>query len=136
MAQLVELFIYSKKVKTQDGRSFIKRSTRYNFREEGKEGRVPHYVTVKFTEDAFKDANVKLDDIKRGILVVDGSKIGLDDIWKVDVDDKGKEKYPVCWIRGGIKSFTPVIKEHEFHFDTSDVISEEAEAPEEINEGE
>ena len=135
MAQLVELFIYSKKMTTNDGRKFTRYSTRYNFLEEDGT-RKPHYVTVKFTDDAFKGSNLKLDDIKRGLLVVDGNNVGIDDKWKVEVDDKGKEKYPVCWIRGGIKSFTPVIKEHEFHFDTSDVISEEAEAPEEINEGE
>ena len=134
MAQLVELFIYSKKVKLKDGRSFIRRSTRYNFKEEDGTRKV-HYVEVKFTDDAFKDSPVKLEDIKRGILTVDGSNVGITDKWKVELDDEtGKEKYPVCFIRGGIKSFTPVVKEHEFHFDTSDVINEEAEAPEEVNE--
>lgn len=132
MAQLVELFIYSKKMKTKDGKKFTRYSTRYNFKnEDGK--REPHYAQVKFTDEAFKGSSVQLDDIKRGLLVVDGNQVGIDDVWKVERDEKtGKEKYPICWIRGGIQSFTPVVKEHEFHFDTSDVISEEAEAPEEV----
>ena len=134
MAQLVELFIYSKKVKTQEGRSFIKYSTKYNFKEADGSRKI-HYVNVKFTDDAFNGSEVKKDDIKRGILRVDADKVGIPDKWEVTTNENGKEVYPQCWIRGGINSFTPVKREHEFHFDTSDIISEEAEAPEEI-EGE
>ena len=137
MAQLVELFIYSKKVKTKDGKkTFISRRTKYNFLEEDGSRKV-HYVNVVFCGDnVFEGSGLKDADIKRGILKVDGSRINIPDKWEITKDDNGKDVYPECKIFGGIKSFTPVVKEHTFHFDTSDMVSEEAETPEEIDEAE
>ena len=131
--QLVELMIYTRQKKSQTGNKFTSYSTKYNFLEDGKEERVSHYVTVKFTENAFDGSPVKKADIKRGKLVVDASSIGCPDKWEILKNDKGEDVYPVCWIRGGIKKFTPIAKEHEFHFNTDDVIEEESELPEEID---
>ena len=132
--QLVELMIFTRKRESKDGRKFTSYSTKYNFREDGKEERVSHYVTVKFTQDAFEGSNVKLSDIKRGKLTVDASQVGIPDKWEITKDEKtGKDKYPECWIRGGIVSFKEIAKEHEFHFDTEDIIEEESELPEEID---
>lgn len=133
MSQLVELMIYTRKKESKDGRKFTSYSTKYNFLEDGKTERVSHYATVKFTEDAFDGANIKLSDIRRGLLKVDASFIGIPDKWEIKKNEKtGKDEYPVCWIRGGIKGFTPIAKEHEFHFQTEDVIEEESELPEEV----
>ena len=135
MAQLVELFIYSKKVKTKDGKkTFVSRKTKYNFLEEDGTRKI-HYVNVLFCgEDVFKDSGLKEADIKRGILAVDGDKINIPDKWEIGKDENGNDIYPVCKIFGGIKSFTPKVREHKFHFDTTEVVSEEPEIPEEIEE--
>ena len=131
--QLVELMIFTRKRESKDGRKFTSYSTKYNFKEDGKEERVSHYVTVKFTQDAFEGSEVKLSDIKRGKLTVDSSQVGIPDKWEVTQKD-GKDVYPTCYIRGGIVKFTPIVKEHEFHFNTEDIIEEESELPEEVNE--
>ena len=131
--QLVELMIFTRKRESKDGRKFTSYSTKYNFKEDGNENRVSHYVTVKFTQDAFEGSNVKLSDIKRGKLTVDSSQVGIPDKWEVTEKD-GKKVYPTCYIRGGIVKFTPIAKEHEFHFNTEDIIEEESELPEEVNE--
>ena len=130
--QLVELMVYTRQKKTKDGRKFVSYSTKYNFKEDGKEERVSHYVTLKFTQDAFDGSEVKLSDIKRGKLVVDSAQVGIPDKWEVTQKD-GKDVYPVCYVRGGIKKFTAIAKEHEFHFNTEDIIEEESELPEEID---
>lgn len=135
MAQLVELFIYSKKVKSKDGKkTFVSRKTKYNFLEEDGTRKV-HYVNVIFCgDDVFKDSGLTDKDIKRGLLKVDASKVNIPDKWEITKDADGKDEYPVCKIFGGIKGFTPIVKEHTFHFDTSDVTSEEGETPEEVGE--
>lgn len=135
MAQLVELFIYSKKVKTKDGKkTFMSRKTKYDFLEQDG-SRKTHYVNVLFCgEDVFKDSPVKEADIKRGVLAVEGDRINIPDKWEVTKDENGKDVYPVCKIFGGVKSFTPIIKEHTFHFNTSDLVDEKEEEAEEIVE--
>lgn len=131
--QLVEIMVFTRKKESKDGRKFTSYSTKYNFIEDGKDERVTHYATVKFTEDAFEGSDVKLSDIKRGKLTVDADCVGIPDKWEVKKNTKtGKDEYPVCWIRGGIKNFTPIVKEHEFHFNKEDIIEEESELPEEI----
>jgi len=132
--QLVELMLYTRKKQSKDGRKFTSYSTKYNFKEEGKEERVTHYVTVKFTEDAFEGSPVQKNDIKRGKLTIDSQFVGIPDKWEITKNDKNEDVYPVCWIRGGIKKFTPIAKEHEFHFNTEDVIEEESELPEEVED--
>lgn len=131
--QLVELMIFTRKRESKDGRKFTSYSTKYNFKDAETGERKSRYCTVKFTQDAFEGSPVKLSDIKRGKLTVDASQVGIPDVWNVTQKD-GKDVYPVCYIRGGIKGFTPIVKEHEFHFDTEDIIEEESELPEEIEE--
>ena len=132
--QLVELMVYTrKKVNQQTKKPFTSYSTKYDFIEDGHAERVTHYVTLKFTGDAFDDSSVKKEEIKRGLLKVDATQVGMPDKWEV-VEENGKKKYPECWIRGGIVSFKPIAKEHEFHFNTEDVIEEESELPEEIED--
>lgn len=128
--QLVELMIYSKKVKGKNGSSFISYATKYNFLQEDGT-RKPKYIKVKFTDDAFKESPVKKEEIKRGILKVDGEQIGCPDKYEITKDENGKDIYPVCWIRGGIVSFTPIAVKHTFHFN---VQNEESEEPKEIPE--
>lgn len=127
--RLIELFVYSQKKKTNDGKEFTKYSTKALFLMKNEKGdlsqeRVEHFIDVKFTDDAFETSNVKKSEITRGILKVDASKVGLPDVYEVTTKDN-KKVYPVCWIRGGMDSFTPVVKEHEFHFvleeDTNEV---------------
>lgn len=139
-AKLVELFIYSRQMKSKDGKKkWVKYSTKSLFRmvdvdaETGKrtvsKDWVEHFIDVKFTDDAFNGSTVKLTDIKRGLLKVDASKIGCPDLYEITVDKDGNKVYPVCFIRGGIDSFKPVQKEHAFHFvteeDTNEVDVEE-----------
>lgn len=121
---LVELFIYSQKMKSKDGKkTWIKYSTKANFKME--DGTLaPHYIDVKFTEDAFNDSPVTLKDIKRGILKVDGKYIGCPVKWEVLTNEDGSKTYPVCFIRGGIESFTPVEKEHQFNFILDEEVDE------------
>lgn len=135
MAQVVELFIYSKKMKTKDGRSFISRSTKYNFLDGENGQRKVHYAKVLFCgEKCFEGSNLKEKDITRGILTVDASQVNIPDKWEVTKDENGKDVYPVCKIFGGIAKFEERKKEHEFHFDTTDVVNEEPEEPQEILE--
>lgn len=124
--KLIKLFIYSKKMKT-----FTKYSTKALFRikdENGKwlDERVEKFIDVKFTNDAFEGSSVKLTDIKRGLLSVDPKMVGCPDVWEVTEED-GKKVYPTCYIRGGIASFVPVEKEHQFHFVTEDTNEVEVE---------
>lgn len=137
--KLVELFIYSRPMKSKDGKKkWVKYSTKASFRmvDVDADGKrivskewVPHFIDVKFTDDAFEGSTVKLTDIKRGLLKVDATKVGCPDLYEVLIDNDGKKIYPICFIRGGIKSFTPVIKDHTFHFvteeDTNEVEVEE-----------
>lgn len=132
--KLIKLFIYSRKMKTNDGKkTFTKYLTKALFRikdENGKwlEERVAKFIDVKFTNDAFEGSSVKLTDIKRGLLSVDSKMVGCPDVYEVTEED-GKKVYPTCYIRGGIASFVPVEKEHQFHFvteeDTNEVEIEE-----------
>lgn len=139
--KLVKLMVYSTKKKTKDGKkSFVTYATRYNARKEDGT-RVPVYYDVKFTDDAFKNANgLTLKDVKRGILEVDASCIGCPDKvitrtsektgkqYYVIIDEDGNDARPVCWIRdNAVKSFVPVIKEHEFNFDMNEQETEETE---------
>lgn len=121
---LVELFIYSKKMSSKDGKkTWIKYSTKANFLvkcEDGKMTKALHYIDVKFTKDAFEDSEVKLTDIKRGKLLVDGKFIGLPTKYEIVEKEDGTREYPICYIRGGIESFTPVVKEHQFDFVVDD----------------
>lgn len=131
--KLVELFIYSRPMKSKDGKKkWVKYSTKASFRmvDVDADGKrtvskewVPHFIDVKFTDDAFEGSTVKLSDVKRGILKVSADKIGCPDVYEVTVDEKGNKVYPVCFIRGGIDSFTPVVKEHEYHFITEEDIN-------------
>lgn len=133
--KLIELFIYSKKMKTNDDKkTFTKFSTKALFRIKDENGkylpeRVEKFIDVKFTNDAFEGSSVKLTDIKRGLLSVDSKMIGCPDVYEIEVDKDGKKVYPTCYIRGGIASFKAVEKEHEFHFvteeDTNEVEVEE-----------
>lgn len=142
MAQLVELPIYSRKVKTKEGKTFTSRKTSYDFLENGE--RVTHYVPVKFCgEGCFEGSPIQEKDITRGILTVDGSMINIPDKWNGEKgedgkyifpkDKDGKSLAPVCKIFGGIKGFVEIKKDHEYHFNTklSDELPEE---PEEVNE--
>lgn len=121
-SQLVELFVYSQNKTTEDGRKFVKHTTKARFfmrLEDGKlsKEKVEKYINVKFSKEAFDGSNLKESDIKRGKLVVDGKCISLPEVYEITVDPKTNKKvYPACWIRGGIKSFTPVAKEHVFDF--------------------
>lgn len=121
---LVELFIYSKKMESKDGKkTWTKYSTKANFLVKGEDGKFTkalHYIDVKFTKDAFNDSKVKLSDIKRGKLLVDGKFIGLPTRYEIVENEDGTREYPTCYIRGGIESFTPVIKEHQFDFVVDD----------------
>ena len=133
--KVVELMIYVKNQQKKDGGKFLKYSTRYNFlMEDGT--RKAKYCTLRFTDKAFENSPVAKADIKRGLLVVDASKVNIPDKWVITKDENGKDVYPVCKIFGGIQSFTHVAVEHEFHFDTSDVVNEEVEEPKEINDSE
>ena len=120
----VKIAIYSSKRKTTDGRKFTTYSTKYAFlNEDG--SRTKRYIQVMFTDDAFKDAPIQKKDITRGYLIVDGENVGCPDKYEITKDPKtGKDVYPTCWIRGGIKSFEERKKEHVFHFD-ADMDSEE-----------
>lgn len=132
--KLVELFIYSRPMKSKDGKKkWVKYSTKAQFKmvDVDADGKrtvskewVEHFIDVKFTDDAFTDSTVKLADIKRGLLTVDATKVGCPDLYEILIDDKGNKVYPTCFIRGGIKSFTPVAKEHEFHFVTEEDTNE------------
>lgn len=131
---LVELFIYSQNKMTKDGRKFTKYSTKARFHMVDEDGTVSkekaeRFITVKFTQDAFDGSSLKLSDIKRGKLLVDGKYIGLPTTYEITTDKDGKKVYPQCWIRGGIESFTPVEKQHTFDFiveeDTNEVEIEE-----------
>ncbi len=127
--KFVELFIYSQNKVTKDVRKFVKYSTKSLFRmkdENGKVGKewVEHFIDVKFTKEAFDDSKIKLSEIKRGLLKVDSTKIGCPDIYEIKVNKDGTKEYPTCYIRGGIESFTPVTKEHEFHFVTEEDTNE------------
>lgn len=141
--RLIELFVYSQIKTTKDGKKFTKYSTKADFfmvdtdvNEKGEavrtvsKERVPHFIDIAFTEDAFETSKVKKSEITRGILTVDASKVGLPDEYEITTKD-GKKVYPLCWIRGGMEKFTPKTKEHEFHFileeDTNEVeIDEES----------
>lgn len=128
--KLVELFIYSQQRESKDGKKkWIRYSTKCGFRIKDEDGKlskdfVPCFIDVKFTDEAFNDSPVQLKDIKRGILKVDATKIGCPDIYEVKENEDGTKEYPVCFIRGGIASFTPVTKEHEFHFITEEDTNE------------
>ena len=136
MAQLVELMIYVKNQKSSKGNTFVVHSTRYNFlNEDGT--RTPRYIRVKFSKkpNAFEGSGLTKDDIKRGLLKVEGEYVGCPDKYEIITKEDGTKEYPVCWIRGGIKGFTPIKVEHEFHFDTADVVNDEAlEEPVEVQE--
>lgn len=119
--RLIELFVYSQKKKTKDGKTFVKYSTKASFKMRDENGKlskesVPHFIDIVFTDDAFESSKVKKSEITRGILKVDGSKVGCPDVYEIKTKDDGTKEYPRCWIRGGMESFTPVIKEHEFNF--------------------
>lgn len=131
---LVELFVYSQNKTTKDGRKFKTYSTKAEFfmvNEDGKRTSelASRFIEVKFTDDAFENSSLALKDIKRGKLLVDGSYVGLPETYEIKIDENGKKIYPACWIRGGIKSFTPVEKQHVFRFvleeDTNEVDLEE-----------
>lgn len=145
MAKLVELPIYSRKVKTQDGRTFISRKTSYDFLENGE--RVNHFVKVIFCGDnCFEGSPVQEKDITRGLLTVDGGMINIPDKWngtkredgKYDFpkDKDGKSLEPVCKIFGGIKGFVEIKKDHEYHFNKAQMTEELPEEPEEVEEDE
>ena len=120
----VKIAIYSRTQKSTDGRKFTTYSTKYAFRNEDGT-RTKRYIQVKFSKDAFDGSNLSLKDIKRGYLRVDGQMVGCPDKYEIIVDPKTMKKtYPVCWIRGGIKGYEELLKEHTFHFD-SDLESEE-----------
>lgn len=122
----VKIAIYSRIHTTKDGRKFTIHSTKYQFRNEDGT-RTKRYIRVKFTDDAFKDSPVQLKDIKRGILVVDSKFVGCPDKYEITKDkNTGKDVYPICWIRGGIKSYEEVLKEHVFHFDSDMDVEETA----------
>lgn len=132
---LIELFVYSQNKTTKDGRKFTKYSTKANFKMRNEDGSLsnelaPHFITLKFTSDAFDGSNVKISDVKRGKLVVDGKFIGLPTVYEIKVNENGESEYPQCWIRGGIESFTPVEKPHTFNFiveeDTNEVELEDS----------
>lgn len=124
---LVELFVYSQIKTTKDGRKFTKFSTKANFvvKDENGEilGKKPKYINLRFTKDAFDGSKVKLSEIKRGLLVVDGKCVSCPTIYEITEKD-GKKVYPECWIRGGVQSFTPIHKEHQFDFVTEEDLTE------------
>lgn len=126
---LVEIMIYSKTMKSKDGtKTWKKYSTKSTFlvkNEDGTYSKVPHYIDVKFTEDAFNGSTVKLSDIKRGILTVDGKCVGCSTFYEIEERKDGTKKYPLCFIRGGIKSFKPIEKQHTFGFIVNDEIDEQ-----------
>ena len=131
MGKEIKIAIFSRVVSTE-GRKFTSYSTKYAFKdEEGK--RIVRYITVKFNNDAFNDSAVPQKDIKRGYLYVDSEFVSCPDKYEITVDEKtGKKKYPTCWIKGGIRKYEEVLKEHEFHFDTNlenEDIAEEGELP-------
>lgn len=134
---LVEIMIYSKKMKSKDGKkTWTKYSTKSSFmvkNEDGTYSRVPHYIDVKFTEKAFEGSNVKLSDIKRGILTVDGKCVGCPTFYEIEEQEDGSKKYPLCFIRGGIVSFKPIEKPHTFGFIVNDEVDEQ-EVEEETND--
>lgn len=136
--KLVELFVYSQTKTKKDGAKFTKYSTKAEFLmvdvdEKGKrtvsKERAEHFIDIAFTDDAFDTSDIKKKDITRGILTVEASKVGLPDEWEITLDKDGKKIYPKCWIRGGMKAFKPVTKDHVFHFvleeDTNEVEVEE-----------
>lgn len=128
----VKIAIFSRQNKSADGRKFTTYSTKYAFR--NADGtRTKRYIRVRFTEDAQKNSAVDLKSIKRGIIVVDSAFVGCPDVYEITKDVKtNKDVYPVCWIRGGVKEYGEILKEHEFHFDAD--MDDEETSDEEIGE--
>lgn len=143
--KLIELFIFSKKIRIEkEGKkiSFIKYGTYYNAKlEDGTRKKV--WYEVKFTKDAFNNATCKIDDVKRGLIKVDSSKVYAPDRvltrksektgndYYVVLNESGEDSKPIVWVReNAVISYEPIELDHEFNFNTEEKETEEVEVKE------